>query len=57
MLRAAGRCALQVTHDQADAQTVGDRVAVLRDGRLEQVGTPREVYASPATAFVAPFVG
>jgi multiple sugar transport system ATP-binding protein len=46
-----------VTHDQAEAMTLADRIAVLRDGRLEQVGTPREVYAAPATAFVARFIG
>ena len=57
LLRGEGRCAVYVTHDQDEALTVGDRVAVLRDGRLEQVGTPREVYASPATPFVASFVG
>jgi multiple sugar transport system ATP-binding protein len=57
VLRADGRCGLVVTHDQAEALTMGDRVAVLKDGRLEQVGTPREVYAKPATAFVASFIG
>lgn len=57
LLRADGRCALLVTHDQSEAMTLGDRVAVLRGGRLEQVGTPREIYDRPATAFVASFVG
>ena len=57
LLRADGRCALFVTHDQAEAMVLGDRVAVLREGRLEQVGTPREVYDRPATPFVASFVG
>jgi ABC-type sugar transport system ATPase subunit len=57
LLRADGRCAVFVTHDQAEALTLGDRVAVLRDGRLEQVGTPREIYDHPATPFVASFVG
>ncbi|CAN5271792.1 ATP-binding cassette domain-containing protein [soil metagenome] len=46
-----------VTHDQAEAMTMGDRVAVLRDGRLLQVGTPREVYDTPADVFVAGFLG
>lgn len=57
LLRADGRCAVFVTHDQSEAMTLGDRVAVLRDGRLEQVGTPRELYDAPATPFVASFVG
>ena len=57
LLRADGRAALYVTHDQSEAVTVGDRVAVLNDGRLEQLGTPREVYDRPASAFVAGFVG
>jgi ABC-type sugar transport system ATPase subunit len=57
LLRHEGRCALHVTHDQAEAMTLADRVAVLRDGRVEQVGTPRELYDRPATAFVASFVG
>ncbi|MGP3961569.1 ABC transporter ATP-binding protein [Nonomuraea sp. 3N208] len=46
-----------VTHDQEEALSVADRVAVLRDGRLEQVGSPAEVYDRPATPFVAEFVG
>ena len=57
LLRAEGRCALHVTHDQVEAMTLGDRVALLRDGRLEQVGTPRELYDRPATTYVATFVG
>jgi multiple sugar transport system ATP-binding protein len=57
LLRAEGRCAVYVTHDQAEAMTMGDRVAVLRDGRLEQVAPPRELYDAPATTFVASFVG
>ncbi|MGV9773707.1 ABC transporter ATP-binding protein [Streptosporangium sp. NPDC003464] len=46
-----------VTHDQEEALSVADRVAVLRDGRLEQCGAPAEVYDRPATPFVAEFVG
>jgi len=46
-----------VTHDQDEALALSDRVAVLRDGRVEQVGTPREIYEHPATRFVAGFVG
>ncbi len=46
-----------VTHDQLEAMTLADRMAVLRDGRLEQLGAPAEVYARPANQFVAGFVG
>jgi putative spermidine/putrescine transport system ATP-binding protein len=46
-----------VTHDQEEALSMADRVAVLRDGRLEQCATPVELYHHPATAFVAEFVG
>ncbi|MFN2557499.1 MAG: ABC transporter ATP-binding protein [Nitriliruptorales bacterium] len=57
LLRAEGRCALYVTHDQAEAMTMGDLVAVLRNGHLEQVGSPRDVYDRPASQFVASFLG
>lgn len=46
-----------VTHDQEEALTISDRIAVLSQGRLEQFGTPEEIYRRPATAFVAGFVG
>ncbi len=46
-----------VTHDQHEALSMSDRVGVMNRGRLEQVGTPREIYESPATRFVAEFVG
>jgi putative spermidine/putrescine transport system ATP-binding protein len=46
-----------VTHDQEEALAVADRVAVMRDGMIEQIGTPEELYTTPATAFVADFVG
>jgi len=46
-----------VTHDQVEAMTMGDRVAVLKDGHLMQVGSPRELYDRPANAFVAGFIG
>ncbi len=46
-----------VTHDQEEALTLSDRIAVLSAGRVEQVGTPEQIYDSPATAFVAGFVG
>ena len=46
-----------VTHDQVEAMTLADRIVVLKGGRIEQVGTPMEIYSRPATAFVAAFVG
>ena len=46
-----------VTHDQEEALTMSDRIAVMRTGRLEQVGTPEEIYDSPESAFVARFIG
>lgn len=48
---------IYVTHDQVEAMSIGDRIAILNNGRLEQVGTPREVYDRPANAFVASFIG
>src|SRR5262249_3457627 len=48
---------VHVTHDQEEALALSDRLAVFRSGRVEQVGTPAEVYEQPATAFVADFVG
>jgi ABC-type Fe3+/spermidine/putrescine transport system ATPase subunit len=52
-----GITALVVTHDQEEAMELGDRIAVMNDGRIEQVASPREVYQEPATEFVARFVG
>jgi putative spermidine/putrescine transport system ATP-binding protein len=52
-----GITTLFVTHDQEEALAVADRVAVMRDGNIEQIGTPEELYTSPATPFVANFVG
>ncbi|QFZ19141.1 ABC transporter ATP-binding protein [Saccharothrix syringae] len=52
-----GTTTLFVTHDQEEALAVSDRVGVMSQGRLEQLGTPAEVYREPATAFVARFVG
>jgi ABC-type Fe3+/spermidine/putrescine transport system ATPase subunit len=46
-----------VTHDQHEALALSDRIAVMRDGRIEQIGTPREIYDDPATMYVADFVG
>lgn len=52
------RCTfVYVTHDQAEAMTLSDRLAVIRDGRVEQCGTPREVYDRPVSKFVASFLG
>ncbi len=52
-----GITTVYVTHDQVEALSLGDRVAVLRNGRLEQVGTPQQLYEEPATPFVGRFVG
>jgi putative spermidine/putrescine transport system ATP-binding protein len=52
-----GITTLFVTHDQEEALSMADRVGVMRDGKLEQVAVPSELYAHPATAFVAEFVG
>jgi ABC-type sugar transport system ATPase subunit len=46
-----------VTHDQVEAMTLGDRICVMRDGIIEQVGKPTEVFDNPATLFVAKFIG
>src|SRR5205809_7024565 len=46
-----------VTHDQVEAMTLADRVVVMNGGRIEQVGTPNDLYHSPATRFVAGFIG
>ncbi|MBU4088489.1 MAG: TOBE domain-containing protein, partial [Alphaproteobacteria bacterium] len=46
-----------VTHDQIEAMTLATRIAVMRDGRIEQIGTPEEIYNRPATLYVAGFVG
>ncbi len=55
--RALGATMIYVTHDQVEAMTMGQRIAVLHEGRLRQLGTPAEVYERPADAFVARFVG
>jgi iron(III) transport system ATP-binding protein len=57
ILKRTGTTAIFVTHDQEEAMTFADRLAVMRSGRLEQVGTPEQVYARPETAFVAGFLG
>src|ERR1700716_4459240 len=55
--RRLGTTTVYVTHDQVEAMTMGDRVAVLRDGVLEQFAAPNELYDRPANAFVAGFIG
>ena len=57
ILRAAGTSALLVTQDQAEALSLAGKVAVLREGRVEQVGTPEEVYDRPSSRWVAEFLG
>jgi putative spermidine/putrescine transport system ATP-binding protein len=57
LLRALRVTAVFVTHDQGEAMGLGDRVAVMASGRIEQIGTPREIYHRPASRFVAGFVG
>lgn len=54
---ASGITAIYVTHDQAEAMAVSDRIAVMEGGRVHQVGTPQEIYHRPATRFVATFIG
>jgi putative spermidine/putrescine transport system ATP-binding protein len=55
--RAVGITFIFVTHDQEEALTMSDRIAVFNNGRIEQLGTPREIYANPVSAFVSEFVG
>lgn len=57
LLRAAGQSAVMVTHDQEEALSMADRVAVMRDGRIVQVGAPDEVHDRPVTPWVATFLG
>ena len=57
ILRHLGTAAILVTHDQEEALGMADQVAVIRNGELQQVGTPEDIYYSPTTAFVANFVG
>ena len=52
-----GTTTIYVTHDQVEAMTMGDRIAVMRDGLLQQVGTPQELYDHPVNVFVAGFIG
>lgn len=57
LLRNEGATGINVTHDQLDAMAMSDRIAVINHGRIEQVGAPDELYARPATLFVADFIG
>ena len=57
ILRATNATALLVTHDQEEAMTFADQLFIMRDGHLEQAGTPEIIYATPRTAFVASFLG
>ncbi len=57
LLRSLGITAVYVTHDQAEAMALGDRIVVMRSGAIAQIGTPREIYFEPANRFVAEFVG
>jgi putative spermidine/putrescine transport system ATP-binding protein len=57
LLRALRITAVYVTHDQAEAMSLGDRIAVMSHGRIAQIGTPHEIYFAPADAFVADFIG
>jgi multiple sugar transport system ATP-binding protein len=52
-----GTTSVYVTHDQIEAMTMGHRISVMRDGKIQQVGTPRDVYERPANVFVAQFIG
>jgi iron(III) transport system ATP-binding protein len=57
ILRTAGVTAIFVTHDQEEAMSIAEQVAVMREGRVEQAGTPEEVYLRPATRWMATFLG
>ncbi len=57
LLRALGITTVYVTHDQSEAMGLGDRIVVMQQGSIAQIGTPREVYFEPASRFVAEFIG
>ncbi len=57
LVKAAGHTAIYVTHDQKEALAMADRIAVLNNGVIEQIGAPREIYECPKSAFVAAFIG
>ncbi len=55
--RSVGITSIYVTHDQSEAMSLSDRIIIMNNGKIEQIGTPHEVYAQPATEFVADFIG
>ena len=57
LLRSLGITAIYVTHDQSEAMALGDRIVVMSNGKISQVGTPRNIYFKPANEFVADFIG
>lgn len=57
LLRMLGITTIYVTHDQAEAMTLGDRIVVMRKGAIAQIGTPRDIYFAPVSRFVAEFIG
>jgi putative spermidine/putrescine transport system ATP-binding protein len=57
LLRSLGITSVYVTHDQAEAMALGDRIAVMSHGKIAQIGTPQDIYFAPADAFVADFIG
>ena len=57
LLRSLGITAIYVTHDQSEAMALGDRIVVMSNGQISQVGTPRNIYFKPANEFVADFIG
>ena len=57
IIREVGVTCIMVTHDQEEAMTMADRIAVMSEGKILQVGSPNEVYETPATRFVADFIG
>jgi ABC-type sugar transport system ATPase subunit len=57
VLTSLSKATVIVTHDQLEALTMADRVAIMRDGAIEQIASPHEVFAKPATVFVASFIG
>ena len=57
LIKSTGATAVYVTHDQKEAMSMADRIAVMKDGRIQQIGTPRDVYDHPGDRFVADFLG